>query len=369
MNRIRIALLFGALLALAATVAACGGDDSEADAQEVVASATLEGIESGELDLALDLSSSGEKSGDLAVTLSGPFRAGGNGELPELAIAVSAKGELDGNDVDFEGGLTLLSDRAFVNFKGTEYEVDPTTFGFVKSGLEQAQQSPQSSGDVTACQDAATGLDLTSLIKNPQNEGSVDVEGQETTKISGELDVAGAVDAVTALTEDPACGAQLEAAGALPLDQLDDAKREVTEAVKKAQIELYVGEDGIVRRVEAELKIAPGDGKGTVEASLELTLSGVNEEQEISAPDGAKPLEELFKDLDLNPAELLEGGGGVTGALEGLIDPGSAGGGGASGGGSGSSGSVNPDDQQAYLECLQEVETASDLQDCASLAP
>ena len=45
-----------------------------------------------------------------------------------------------GEDIDFDGGLTLLTDRAFVEYKGTEYEVDPTTFGFLKSAFEQAQQ-------------------------------------------------------------------------------------------------------------------------------------------------------------------------------------------------------------------------------------
>lgn len=375
MTRFRTVLLLSALLALATGLAACGGGDSEADAQEVVESATLEGIESGEFDLMVEIGSSGEQSGDLKLDVSGPFRAGGDGELPQLAVEVSAKGELEGENVDFEGGLTLLSDRAFVNFEGTEYEVDPTTFGFVKSGLEQAQQSPESSADVTACQDAATGLDL-ALIEDPQNEGSADVDGQETTKISGELDLAAAIDAVIALTEDPACGAQLESAGPLPLDQLDEAKQEVTKAVKKAQVELYVGEDGIVRRLVADLVVAPGDDGGEVRVAVDLTLSNVNGEPEISEPSGAQPLEDLFKQLGVNPLELLEGSGGITGALEGLIEPDSSGGngGGGSGGGGSSDGSssgggVDLGDQQAYLECLQEVETASDLQDCASLAP
>jgi len=378
LTRIRIVLLLSALLALATGLAACGGDDGGSDAEEVVESATLEGIESGKIDLSLDVSSSGERSGNLKITASGPFQAGGEGELPQLAIAATAKGKVDGDNVDFKGGLTLLSDRAFIEYDGNVYEVDPTTFGFVKSGLEQAEQSPESSGDVTACQDAATGLDLASLIADPQDEGSAEVDGQETTKIGGRLDVGGAADAVIALTEDPACGAQLEAAGELPLDELEDAKGEVTDAVKKADVELYVGDDGIVRRVVADLDVTPADG-GRVTASLDLTLSAVNQEQEIPTPTATRQLEDLFGDLEINPTELLEGGtGGITGTLEGLLDSddskggGSSGGGssgGGSSGGSGSGGSVDADQQQAYLKCLQEVETASDLQDCASLAP
>ena len=53
--------------------------------------------------------------------------------------------------------------------------------------------------------------------------------------------------------------------------------------------------------------------KGTgekVEVEFELTLERVNEEQTIKAPAGAKPLEELFQKLGVNPIELL---GGVQG--------------------------------------------------------
>jgi hypothetical protein len=93
---------------------------------------------------------------------------------------------------------------------------------------------------------------------------------------------------------------------------------------------------------------------------MELTLSGVNEEQSFSEPSDAKPLEALFKQLDVNPLELLEGlqGEGLGGLLEGLS-------GGASGGGaSGDSGAAKA---KEYAQCLQEVETSADLQKCADL--
>ena len=110
-------------------------------------------------------------------------------------MTASAKGSAKGEDVDFEGGLTLLSDRAYVEYEGTEYEVDPTTFGFVKSGFEQAQQqgggSESNPADVTACQEAATGLKVGDFVDNLTNEGSADVDGTSTTKVSGDLDVGG----------------------------------------------------------------------------------------------------------------------------------------------------------------------------------
>jgi hypothetical protein len=269
--------------------------------------------------------------------------------------------------------LTLLSDRAYVNYKGTEYEVDPTTFGFVKSGFEQAQQqgdSEANAGDVTACQEAASGLKVASFVDGLTNEGSADVDGTSTTKVSGDLNTAGAVDAIIKLTENPACSAQLEAAGPLPLGELEKAKGELTSAVKVAHVDVYVGDDNIVRKLAGELTIEPkGSSNEKVEVDFELSLSGVNEEQEISAPSNAKPLEGLFQKLNINPIELLEAGSsgeGLGGLLEGITGGGaSAGGGSPSGGSEGSSGSGGS--QQAYLECLKGAETPADLQKCASL--
>ena len=375
MSRFRIFALLAALAAVAAVFTACGSssDKSSEDPQTVIDNASLEGVKSGDIDLSLGINSEGDEGGNIDVSLSGPFQSGSKGDLPQLAMTASAKGSAKGEDVDFEGGLTLLGDRAYVNYEGTEYEVDPTTFGFVKSGFEQAQQqggSESNPADVTACQDAATGLKIGDFVDNLTNDGSADVDGTSTTKVSGDLNVGGAIDAIIKLTENPACSSQLEAAGPLPIGELEEAKGELTSAVKKAHVEVYVGDDDIIRKLAAEMTIEPQDAADEkVEVELELTLSGVNEEQDISAPSGAKPLNGLFQKLDVNPIELLEGAGsgeGLGALLEGLTGSESSGGSQSGGsGGSGSSGSAGG--QQAYLNCLKGAQTPSDLQKCASL--
>jgi hypothetical protein len=372
-------LLLAAIAALATTFAACGGGGSE-DPQQVVNDATLEGVESGNLDLSLSVKSEGEKDGNVDVSLSGPFQSQGKDGLPLADVVFSAKGEANDKPVDFDGGLTLLSDRAFIDYEGTVYEVDPTTFGFVKSGFEQAQQQggSQNSADLTACRKAGEGLKIADLVENVSSDGGEDVEGTSTTRVSADLNAEGAIDALIQLTETPACKAQLEAAGPLPLDELEEARRRIPSELKKAHVDLYVGDDNIIRRAVAEVVVVPKDGSGKVEIDLDLTLGAVNEEQEISPPSGAEPLEGLFKELGVDPLELLEEGpaGGVSTLLEKLGDgfgglPGedSFGDGGPLGGSSdgGSSGGGSADDQAAYLECLQGVETAADLQECASL--
>jgi hypothetical protein len=355
LTRFRILAPFAVLAAVAAVFVACGSSSdstgsSGEDPQKVLENASLEGVESGELEMALNATAEGEEGGEVEVSLSGPFEAGAKGELPQVAIKADVSGSAGGEDLDFEGGLTLLTDHGFVEYEGEAYEVDPTTFGFLKSTLEQSQQQ-EGEADVTACQKAAEGIRFSQFAEQLSNEGDADVDGTSTTKLSGDLNVQGGVDALIQLTEDPACSSQLEAAGPLPIGELEEAKGELSKAIKKAHVDLYVGDDDIVRKMAVELTIQPPEAKNEkVDLEMELTLSGVNEEQSFDEPSGAKPLEALFKKLKVNPLELLESSQeGLGGLLEGLS-------------GSGGSGSASE-----RAECFREAQTTAELQKCASL--
>lgn len=368
MSRLRFLFIFAALVALATAFAACGGssDKSGENPQTVVDEATLQGIESGNLDLSLGVTAAGKEGGNVDIGVSGPFQGGeGKGSYPQFDIAAKVAGKIGGEAINFDGGLTLLPNTAYVGYEGTEYEVDPTTFSFVESAIKEAGKKNGAKGesaDLTACQEEAGKLKIASFLENLSNEGSAEVDGTSTTKISGDLNVAGAIDSVVELVEGPACKAQLGAAGPLPSQaEIDQAKNEVSGAVKTAHADLYVGDDDIVRQISAQLKIepkSPGSGPKSVEIDLDLKLTGVNEEQDISAPGNAKPLSDLFIKLGVNPIELLgllngEGGEGLGNLIEGLA--GGASGKGGSGGG-----------QQAYLNCIAGAQTASDVQKCTS---
>lgn len=343
MSRFRAFVLSAALLALATAFVACGGSGNEGkSAEAVLDEATLEGVESGDIDLSLALVARGDGGGNLDVSLSGPFQSQGEEQLPRLDLTVKAKGRMDGEEIDFDGGLVLLPNKAYVSYEGVDYEVDPTTFSFVKSAVEEAQQreggGKQSPG-LTACQEAAGELNVGDFGENLVNDGGAEVGGTSTTKVSGDLDVPGAIDALLELAEEPACKAQLGAAGPLPSDgEVEKAKGEVVDALKRAHVEVFVGDDDIVRRVAAQLEIEPkrsGSGPRSVDLDFDLTLTGVNEEQPIVVPGKAKPLNDLFLKLGVNPIELLgllEGQGGLGGAggLGDLLDE--------LGGGSGSGG-------------------------------
>lgn len=371
MSRIRVIVLLAALVALASVLAACGGGggnsstgggDSGEDPQKVIEGATLEGVKSGNLDLTLNVNAEGDSGGNVKVKLSGPFEAGAKGELPQLAMKINGNGEASGQNVNFDGDLTLLSDRAFIGYEGEEFEVDPTTFGFVRSAFEQAEQEQggQEMG-TTACQKAAAGIKFGDIVENLSNDGTEDVEGTETTKLSGDLNVSGAIDTIVKLSEDPACSSELEAAGPLPLGELENAEDEVKSAVKKAHVEVSVGDDHIVRKVAAELSIEPKDAAGEkVELEFELSIGEVNEKQSFPTPSGAQPIEKLFQKIGVNPLELLEAGG--SGGLGGLLE-------GATGGSSEESaeGLGSPEAQAEFGECLETAEGATEIQECASV--
>lgn len=363
MIRFRIFALFAALFALAATFSACGGESVSSNPQEVVDEATLQGIESGNIDLSLGFEITGRKSGHVDVSVSGPFQEESDEELPELDLIAKANGSVGDEKVDFDGGLTLLGNKAYVAYKGTEYEVDPTTFNYIKSMVQQRTGGEEQAGEATACREAASQLRVADFVENLRSDGSADVGDTGTTKVSGDLDAPAAIEALIEIVEDPVCGKQLEAADPLPsIAELKEARDEVKQGVKVAHVELYVGDDHIVRRISAQITIEPpkdsGRGAKRVEVDLDLKFTDVNEDQTISAPSSSQPLSNLFVKLGINPIELLgalngQGGPDALGDLLGRIG--------------GNSDDGSSDGGQSYYECLQGARTAADLKKCVGL--
>jgi hypothetical protein len=363
-SRLRPISVFVAVV-VAMSLSACGGGDGGGggDPQQTIDAATLKGIESGSLDLSFDVDARGREGGDLELSVSGPFQSGAKGDLPQIDIDATASGSAGGEELDFEGGLVLLPNTAYVNYEGTEYEVDPTTFSFAESIINPVEfgADGEAKPKDVGCDEAVGRLQVSSFVDGLRGGEGADVEGTDTTKVSGDLDITGAIDALLGLIEDPACKSQLSAAGELPSPkEVRASQDELEKSVKSAKVDVYVGEDDIVRQVSAVVELEPrqqSNGPGGTTVRFDLKLSGVNEEQDISAPEGAKPLNDLFLKLGIEPLELLSllEGDGLTGLLEGI---GSAATGAGSGGAS----------QQEYLKCLGNARTPVDLQRCTRLS-
>jgi hypothetical protein len=285
--RFRLVALLVAATALAGLVGGCGGGDESPES--ILSNASLEGVESGSVELALQVESKGKKGGHVDVTLSGPFERGD--ELPQFALKGAVNGSVSGEILDFEGGLTLLPDRAFLNYEGTEYEINQEYFDLAQPTFLPLKPGQGKKGTVSAlnaCLEAAAGLDLASFGSNLKDEGSVDIDGTATTKISGDLNVPAALDALVELAENPSCKAQLTAAGRSAED-LKKLEGELAASTGKAHIDVYVDDEHIIRKVAGELAAEP-KASGPVEAEFELTVSDVNEVPKIPVPTGGKSI-------------------------------------------------------------------------------
>jgi hypothetical protein len=313
----RFPLLLIVLLALAAGLAACGEGSSD-DPQGVLDSASLEGVSSGRFEASLAVESKGKGGEELNATASGQFQKGSK-DRPQFAVNTEIKGSVQGTGIDFTGGLTLLSDYGFVNYQGVDYEIDSGNFATAKSIFVPDQgEGKKATNDETACDPASMGLRISDLVENPRDAGTAQVDGTKTTKISGELDLAAFQSAIDELTRNPQCQPQLEAILPASLPGLRQVSEDFAAAVKRAPGEVYIDENGVVRKFEAELSTNPkATGGEEIVANLEFSLSEVNEPQQIEVPAKAKPITALFGKLAINPVEFvsLPNGGTVVAYL------------------------------------------------------
>ena len=348
-------MLLALFAALAVALVACGGDDggSSDENPQTVLDQTFSGdtqVESAEVDISLDASVEGEDSGSFSASLSGPVDGQGNG-FPKFDLTANVEGEGSGQSISFEGGATSTGDAAFVTYGGETYELGSDLFGMLEQAYEQgqAQQNQQ--------QSSTAGLDqLKSSLTNLENEGTEDVEGTETVHVSGELDVRKLVKELSPLLQQ---ASQLGLGGGAALPSESDLQQ-LQELVKSATFDVYSGvDDDILRRLAFDMELQdPTGGGGTANITFDLTLGSVNEDLSVEAPSGAKPIDELFQQLGIDPSAL--GALGLGGSSLG----GSTGG---SSGGSGSSGAAG--DPSAFFDCLEKAKTAAEIQACSSLAP
>lgn len=367
MNRTR-SLFATAVLALTAPVAiaACGGDSgaSDEDPQEIINAifSNDEQVTSGELDLSLDLSAGDQ--GNFSASLSGPFQ-GVEDEptaLPRLDLTATASGEGSGQTIDFEGGLVVTEDNAFVEYQGETYEVGTQTFSSFKDSFEAqaAQAQPQEDEDASAsfqeeCEQAveaqggdptACDFEISGWFTNLTNEGTEDRDGTETVHVSGDVDVAQFLDDLIGIAQTfPGASGQVNE------DQVDQA----TQAITEASFDIYSGtDDDLLRQLDINLTVDPSQVEGgelvpvdTVDLGVSLGVSAVNEEQTIEAPSGAQPIDELLGQFGIS-------GLGPLGGL----------GGGGLGGGGEDLGGVSPE-QQEQLDCVAEAgDDAEALNEC-----
>ena len=355
-SRLRIALLL-ALSALAFGLVACGGDDAASEDVDTLLEETFASgkqVDSGVLDLKLNIEAQGsQQQGPINIRLAGPFQSEGDKKLPRFQFDVT----FEGAGQSFNAGATSTGDKGFVKFQGTDYVVSDEIFAQFKQGFEQAQE--QSGGDEDPSL-ATLGIDPRKWLTDAKNEGEAKVGDDDAIKITGGVDIEKLLDDVN-VALDKARGLGLQGAGDLPSKLTDEQRKAVTDAVKDVSVEIYTGaEDKILRRMLINLAVeAPEGTEGVSSADIvfDMSITDVNEDQEVTEPEDAQPLDQLLGQLGGLGLGGLGGGAGAGGAGSG------------SGSGSGSGGAApDPDALQEYSECVRDAGTdAAAAQECAEL--
>ena len=301
-----------AALAMALLVAACGGGGSggtsgDASATKLLERATKTTAKSADvkLELTADLKGVDELKGPVKLELEGPYRSNGRAAMPDLDWKVNA--EVAGKKL--AARLITVPDNAFIEYQGTTYEVGQQLMRKLTSQLEQRKSDQK--------QLRSLGLDASKWIKDPQ-VGDAEVGGVATKRVWGDVDVRKLLEDLNKLLASPSVSGQLPQGSATPrlsprtIDQ-------VVEAVDKAHVETDVGrDDGIMRRNSTEVSFeVPEDqrsgAKGLEGGEIKFLFeqSDVNGDQHVTAPSGARPIEELLRGIGI-PPEMLLGPGSRT---------------------------------------------------------
>ena len=401
MDRMRTLLVLLACFVVTAGLAACGDDDEGTAVDESTDAATVldrtfaedQQIESAVIDLVFDFNvERSDASSTFRAQLEGPIDASGDG-LPIFDLQGTLTGESPARTLDEAGGATSTGDAAFVNYKGTNYEVDPQTFQFLTDAFQASEQTQESETETPEGLPA-----IRDYLTDVENEGTEDVEDVETVHVSGAVDVDGLIEQVRPLAEQ-ASALGLGSAGQIPTPAELDG---LAELVRSATFDVWSGaEDNLLRRFAAEIRLDQPGGTGTAELKFDISLADVNEPQEVEAPEDVRPLSELLDEVGIGGLGLgglgaigggglpIPGGdsgsgdGGDTGGGSGGDTGGGSSGGGDTGGGDAGGGTLpgginptlppglpeipTPEEAQEYIDCLQEVRTAEDLTRCQEL--
>jgi hypothetical protein len=335
MRQRSLLLLLVAALSLG-LVAGCGGGDDKGGAKEASASTDVnellkdtfsgdETIKSGKLKLDASVNAAGQA---FTVKLSGPFQSSGEGKMPQADLDATAG--FAGQTLEL--GLTGTEDEAFVRYGKTEYAIPGPIFEQIKAQYEQ--QAKQGSAQNPSL--ASLGIDPTKWLTNARNAGEAKVGDTDTIKITGDVDVPKLLDDVnTAIGKLRSVGGG--GASGIP-DQLSEQdKQQAEDAIKDVSVEIYTGaDDRLMRRMVVALKLdVPTDqGNQPLDVKLDMQFEDVNEDQEIEAPEDARPFSELA-------GKLQELGIGLDGL--------------SAGGGSSSGGGATQQSLDDYAKCIQDA--------------
>lgn len=355
-RRFRFAVLLALLVASFTGLAACGGDDSSSTDANALLKETFgpdQNVESGNLAVVLGLDAKGLRGiqDPVSIKLNGPFETSGKGKLPKLDLALT----LAGAGANFSAGVVTTGDKGWLELQGTAYAVDDATFAEFKKGYEDsAAKSEDDSGSPSF---KSLGIDPLRWLKDPEVAGSETVGGAETHHITAGVDVPAFLKDVSTLLGK--AGQLGQAAAGVPSSLSEQQRKDIEASVKDAALEVWTGKDDkALRRIKLTVGIDVPEavrpragGLRTGKLTFDLTISDLNEPQEIAEPKNARPLADL--------QQLI--GGGATGATGQQPSAGQA--------PAPAPAAPSGAESSEYLECITAAgNDVAEIQKCATLA-
>lgn len=339
-----------------------GNSNTRALIEEAFSDSAIESrMKSGKVDFDMDVSLTGvppQLQNFLDMQLNSAFVNRGKDKFAklDLGIVLTMLGRRAELGVASRDGQT-----AFVTLEGTTYSVPRS--GVVQFETASAENEDDSSSDYWP--------------KNETETGTVVLDGEQTTRITADVDSAKLIDDLNSSSSD----------GSSAKDgSSEEFYREARSAVRPGHMELFIGkDDGLLRRVMLDVPFeAPRPGGGAAiggQVKMVLNVRDLNKPQKIEVPKADRPYRELASTFTMDSVSDL-----FLGVLEKRASSGLAGG--TAGSGAGSAGQAPsapapddvdqaaqtqsaslPSEAQSYLGCVRKAGSQAAVQACSSHLP
>ena len=333
MSRIRFFVLAASMVALATAFAACGSGGGAAKTRK--RSSTKRHPRRGRKRQPRPHAESQIRQGKKAATSTSASPARSRAEAretcPQLDVTATAKGDAKAKTIDFERRSDAALRPGLHRIQRDGVRSRPDHLRLRQIGLRTGPagrrpgKQPAASPPVRK---PPTGLKVGEFVDNLKNEGGADVDGTDhqdqrrpqrrrRDRRDHQADRKPGLQRAAGSRRPAAARRTRRGQGRTDEGDQESARRRLRRRRRHRP------------QVRSRIDVEPKGSGEKVEVDFELSLGSVNEEQDITAPSGAKPLEGLFQKLGVNPLELLEGasgGGGpdLGGLLEGLTGGSSA---------------------------------------------
>lgn len=279
------------LVVLVGVLAACGQREAS-----VLDTAFEREIESAQMRVEVRLTEGPRRDLLEHFSLRGPFRRNGEAKLASFDWLVSFAGH---HGEQFTARVISTGENVFVRHRSRTYEVGEREIA--RLNRQAARQQASGGGQVEDLDDVRRlGVDLRKWFPKSDSEADEQLGSEQTTRVTGRLDVSTALRDFARLMRHPALARRPEMKGLPRLSARDIA--EIDKTISDPRFDVHVAQsDGKFRRIGAKMrfKIPPQQREKATFGELTITvdLENVDKPVQIDAPDSGRPIEQLLRKL------------------------------------------------------------------------